>query len=177
MCTEYILLLCSHSRRYLRCACLTGACTRSVVVHLYCSSRKFVHVTPEMLFASTPPHTRSPAQCSAPRARRNSSRATSPYISGRRSLGNSKPEMAEHLCAGSVKLSPRRHSGRPYAVYNIHTMYTQHAVFRIFAPPRPYTIHATPNVNIAYNYFMPGQWTLEFLDASWSFPLLLNFFF
>jgi len=83
MCTEYILLLCSHSRRYLRCACLTGACTRSVVVHLYCNARKFAHVTPEMLFASTPPHTRPHAPCSAPRARRNSSRATSPYISGR----------------------------------------------------------------------------------------------
>lgn len=82
MCTEYILLLCSHSRRYLRCACLTGACTRSVVVHLYCNARKFAHVTPEMLFASTPPHTRPPARCSAPRARRNSSCATSPYISG-----------------------------------------------------------------------------------------------
>lgn len=96
---------------------------------LHALRRRSFIVARESLLTSPPkccwrvrPHTRDRLTL----VRRHVLAATLPAprhrISPARSLRNSKPEMAEHLCAGSVRLSPCR-LGRPFAVYCIHTQY------------------------------------------------------
>lgn len=178
ICVQSTYYYCAATAAVICDARVSPAPARAPSSFIYIVTRESLLTSPPKCCSQVRPHTRD----RMPHVRRHVLAATLPAPRHRislavRSLGNSKPEMAEHLCAGSVKLSPRRHSGRPYAVHSIHTMYTQHAVFGIFALSRPYRIHATPNVNIAYNYFMPGRWALEFLGRFLDISPTFKIFF
>lgn len=165
ICVQSILLYCVVAAAVICDARVSLAPARAPPSFVYCNSRKFAHVTPETLLASTSPHTRPPPPpCSAPRARRNSSRATSS-----RCISGPIPQKFETGNGGT----PVRRKCKTIAmpqwlsvryvlcdIYIYYIVYTQNAVFSIFAPPRAYTIDATLNINIV-QLFHPWSTGLE----------------
>jgi len=111
---------------------------------LHALRRRSFIVARESLLTSPPnccwqvrPHTRG----RLPLVRRHVLAATLPAprhrgMSPARSLRNSKPEMAEHLCAESVRLSPCC-SSCPFAVYyTIYILYKHRMLCLVFLHPR-----------------------------------------